>query len=172
MMRSMLCPLPRSLPTPRLRGFTLIELMVVIAIMAILALIAVPTYLDKIVREQIIEALPLADIATRPVTSMWNATKDWASDNAAAELPKPDLIVGTHVSAVTIDDGVVHITFGNRANGMLKGKVLSLRPAIVEDAPIVPITWVCGNASAPDKMTLIGKNLTNIDPNYLPMRCR
>jgi hypothetical protein len=40
--------------------------------------------------------------------------------------------------------GAIDITFGNKANGNLKGKILTLRPAVVDDAPVVPITWVCG----------------------------
>jgi len=57
------------------------------------------------------------------------------------------------VTNVAVEAGAVHITFGNQANAALKGKVLTLRPAIVEDATIVPVAWVCGNAAAPDKMT-------------------
>ena len=56
--------------------------------------------------------------------------------------------------------------------GVLMGKVLTLRPAVVEDAAIVPVTWVCGYATAPEKMTVKGENKTNIPPGYLPIRCR
>jgi type IV pilus assembly protein PilA len=42
----------------------------------------------------------------------------------------------------------------------------------VEDAPVVPVTWVCGYATAPEKMTIKGENKTNIPPGYLPIRCR
>ena len=44
--------------------------------------------------------------------------------------------------------------------------------AVVEDAPIVPVTWVCGYATAPEKMTVKGENKTNIPSGYLPIRCR
>jgi type IV pilus assembly protein PilA len=50
--------------------------------------------------------------------------------------------------------------------------MLTLRPAVVEDAPVVPITWVCGYATAPDKMTIKGTNNTTVPAPYLPIKCR
>jgi type IV pilus assembly protein PilA len=156
----------------RQQGFTLIELMVVIAIVAILAMMAVPSFQDKIIREQIIEALPLADLAKGPVAVTWPAGLPFPVDNAAAGLPADDKIVNNLVKSVAIQDGAIHITFGNRASGAINGKLLTLRPAVVESAPIVPVTWVCGYASAPTKMTVKGENRTNIAANFLPLRCR
>ena len=48
----------------------------------------------------------------------------------------------------------------------------TLRAAVIEDAPIVPVTWVCGYAEAPDKMTLHGQNQTNVPAAFLPFACR
>ena len=154
------------------RGFTLLELMVVIGIVAILALMAIPTYQDKFIRDQIAEALPLADIAKPPVVLSWAALQTFPADNAAAGLPVAEKIVNNYISSVSIQGGAINITFGNRANGVILGKVLTLRPAVVEDAPIVPVTWVCGYATAPEKMTIKGENKTNVPPGYLPIRCR
>ena len=120
-------------------GFTLIEILIVIGVVAILALLAMPNYSTRIIQEQIVEALPLADIAKPPVA---------------------------------LEGGVIHITFGNRANNQIVGKVLSIRPAVVEDSPIVPITWLCGFAPTPGKMTAKGMNETTIPANQLPLRCR
>jgi type IV pilus assembly protein PilA len=156
----------------RHRGFTLVELMVVVGIVAILALLALPTYSDKFIRDQIAEALPLADIAKPPVAVSWAALRSFPADNAAAGLPVADKIVNNYVKSVSIEGGAINITFGNKANGTILGKVLTLRPAVVEDAPIVPVTWVCGYATAPDKMTIKGENKTSIPPRYLPLRCR
>ena len=156
----------------RVRGFTLLELMVVVGIVAILALLAIPTYQDKFIRDQIAEALPLADIAKPPVVLSWAMLQNFPADNAAAGLPVADKIVNNYVSSVAIQGGAINITFGNKANGVIRGKILSLRPAVVEDAPIVPVTWVCGYATAPEKMTIKGENKTNIPPGYLPVRCR
>ncbi len=153
-------------------GFTAIELMVVMAVVAILALMAVPSYQEKLIRDQIIEALPLADIAKAPVAATWAAAQSFPHDNASVGLPVADKIVNNYISAVAIEDGAIHITFGNRANGLIKGKILTLRPAVVEDAPIVPVTWVCGYAPVPEKMTVKGENKTNIRAIYLPLNCR
>lgn len=154
------------------RGFTLIEMMVVVAIIAILALIALPNGQDKFIRAQITEALSLADIAKAPIAAYWSSAHTMLPDNASAGLPASDKVVNNFVRALTIQDGVIHITFGNRANALIKDKTLTLRPAVIDDAPVVPITWVCGNAGAPDKMTIKGENKTDIPPNFLPMQCR
>jgi len=156
----------------RTRGFTLVEMMVVIGIVAILALMAIPTYQDKFVRDQIVEALPLADIAKPAIALSWAALQTFPADNAAAGLPVAEKIVNSYIRSVAIQDGSINITFGNKANNVILGKVLTLRPAVVEDAPIVPVTWVCGYATAPEKMTVKGENRTNIPPGYLPIRCR
>jgi type IV pilus assembly protein PilA len=156
----------------RTRGFTLVEMMVVIGIVAILALMAIPTYQDKFIRDQIAEALPLADIAKPAVALSWAALQTFPADNAAAGLPVAEKIVNNFIGSVAVQGGAINITFGNKANHAILGKVLSLRPAVVEDAPIVPVTWVCGYATAPDKMTVKGENRTNIPPGYLPIRCR
>ena len=153
-------------------GFTMIEMMVVIGIIAILALMMIPGYQDKLIRDQINEARPLADIAKTPVAVSWAIAQAFPSDNAATGLPTPDKIVNNFISAVSVQSGAIHITFGNRANGNIRGKVLTLRPATVDDAPIVPVTWVCGYAAAPAKMTVKGENKTDIPANFLPFLCR
>src|SRR5882672_6140999 len=156
----------------RHRGFSLLELMVVVGIIAILALLAIPTYQDKFIRDQIAEALPLADIAKPPVALSWALLQNFPADNAAAGLPVADKMVNNFISSVAIQGGAIHVTFGNKANSVIRGKILSLRPAVVEDAPIVPVTWVCGYATAPERMTIKGENKTNIPPGLLPIRCR
>ena len=156
----------------RRRGFTMLELMAVVAVIGILALIAIPTYMDKIVREQIKASLPLADIAKPPIAASWALMQTVPGDNADAGLPVADKIVGNFVSSVAVQDGAIQITFGNRASSAISGKVLSVRPAVVEDAPIVPIAWVCGYAETPDKMKTFGQNQTNISGELLPFECR
>ena len=156
----------------RHNGFSMMELMAVVAVVAILATLALPSYLDRIVRDQIREALPLADIAKQPIATSWSLMQTFPADNASAGLPPADKIVANYVSAVAVENGAIHITFGNRANRALEGKILSLRPAVVEDAPIVPIAWACGYAEAPEKMTLKGENRTSIPEPLLPIECR
>ena len=153
-------------------GFTLIEMLMVVAVLAILALLALPSYQGKVVRDQIVEGSALANLAKGPIAAQWSATKTLPVDNASIALPQADKIVNNFVSALAVQDGAIHITYGNRANGNLKNKILTLRPAVVTDAPVVPVTWVCGFASAPNKMTAMGDNKTTISKEYLPLNCR
>jgi type IV pilus assembly protein PilA len=76
------------------------------------------------------------------------------------------------VSGVAVEAGAIHLIFGNRANSLIRGKVLTLRPAVVEDAPVVPVTWICGFGAVPDKMTVKGANRTEVPKTYLPLKCR
>lgn len=155
-----------------MKGFTLIELMVVIAVIAILALLAVPSMQSRLVREHIVEAVRLADIAKAPIAASWTRDHVLLLDNAAAGLPVAEKIVSNHVKSLTIEGGAIHLIFGNQASAAIRGKTLTLRPAIVEDAPVVPIAWVCGNARPPDQMTAQGMNRTDVDKNFLPLSCR
>lgn len=147
-------------------------MMIVVAILAILALIAIPGVPDKLVRERIAEAIKLADIVKGPIATSWSQNRGMPVDNAAAGLPVADKIVNDYISSVAVESGAIQITFGNRANVAIRGKVLSLRPGVIEDATIVPITWVCGDAAPPDKMVAKGLNKTNVPERYLPFACR
>jgi type IV pilus assembly protein PilA len=155
-----------------LNGFSALEMMVVVAIIAILAMIAIPSQLGRIIKEQVVAALPLADIAKEPIAAGWKADKTLLADNAAANLPSADKVVSNFISALNVQNGVIDMTFGNKAHPKLQGKILSIRPAVIEESQVVPIAWVCGNAKAPNKMIIKGENKTNIAAEYLPLICR
>jgi len=163
---------PRLVRRSMRLGFTLIEMMVVIGIVAVLALIALPGVPDKLIRDRIVESVKLADIVKPKVADAWSATGKLPVDNAAAGLPVADKIVNEYISAVAIESGAIQVTFGNRANAAIQGKVLSLRPGVIEDARIVPVSWVCGNAEPPNKMTVKGLNKTDVPARFLPFNCR
>lgn len=150
----------------------MIELMVVIAIIAILSMLALPSYYYKMVTDQIGTITPLLTVAETPVAAAWAVTQKLPADNTAAGLPAPEKMIGNYVSAVTVVNGAVNVTFSKRAMPALSGKVLSYRPAVVSDSPVVPVTWVCGNAAPPPKMTVLGANQTTIDASYLPRGCK
>ena len=162
----------RSTHAAQVAGFSLLELMVVVAIVVILALIALPGVPDKFVRDQIVDAVKLTEIAKAPVALAWAVAAKLPVNNAEAGLPAADKIVNNYISSVAVESGAIQVTFGNHANANIRGKTLTLRPGVVEDATVVPVAWVCGNAEPPVKMTAKGLNKTSIPLKYLPLNCR
>jgi type IV pilus assembly protein PilA len=154
------------------RGFTLIELMIVIAILGIGAGLAMPSYQDRVIRAQVAEGLALADIAKQAIATEYARSGKLPADNASAGLPPADRIVGNYVSSLAVEGGAVQISFGQLSNRNLAGKVLSLRPAMVPAYKQVPIAWVCGQASVPPKMSAEGSNRTTLPGPHLPVECR
>lgn len=153
-------------------GFSAIEIMVVMAILVILAMIAIPSSLARIVKTQVAGTIPWADVATEPIEQSWKVNKTLPPDNVAVGLPSPEKIVSNFVTSLTVKDGAIHMTLGNKVHPKIKDKVLTIRPAVVEDSQVVPIAWVCGNASPPTPMVVKGENMTTIPDEYLPQSCR
>jgi type IV pilus assembly protein PilA len=155
----------------RRRGFTLIELVVVLAVVAILAMMAIPSYQDRVIRKQVVEAVELVGFARPSIQAYYSLKHAMPADNADAGLPSAAQIVGNYVSQVVVSGGAMTITFGNKAHPNLAGKQLTLRPAVVDGAPAVPIAWVCGHASPPAGMIAAGADLTSLPAQYLPLNC-
>jgi len=142
------------------KGFTLIELMIVVAIIAILAAIAIPAYQDYLVRAQVSEASTLADGSKTAISEFYSNTGEFPSTNASAGLAVKTDIKGKYVTSVDaggVKTGVIQVAFGNAANKALTGKFFSLS-AITHAGSI---EWSCKNAT-----------YTTVDPKYLPTSCR
>jgi type IV pilus assembly protein PilA len=154
------------------RGFTMIELLVVIAIVAILAALAMPSIQQRAIRVQVAEGRTLAQFAQQAIQAQYAATQALPADNAAAGLPPADHIVGNFVTGLAVRDGAIVLTFGNQAIGALAGHKLSLRPAVVQGYPQVPIAWVCGTANVPGNMTAATPDETDLPVAWLPLGCR
>lgn len=156
----------------RMRGFTLIELMVVVSIIGILASIALPSFQSYTIRAQITEALALAAEVKDDIRDVYKHTGRFPVDNRAAGLPLPQHLLGNYVEGIEVVNGSLHIRLGNKANKMIADKVLTLQPLIVAENPGSPMSWNCGNSVPPKGMTTVGENRTDVDRQFLPFACR
>jgi len=143
------------------KGFTLIELMIVIAIIGILAAIAIPAYQNYTIRAQVSEGLSLMDGAKTAVVEFYNNKGTWPTANASAGLATNTSITGNYVSQVDVGtNGFIIATYGGKANTAIFGKTLALS-AITSGGG--SIKFICGFAGT-------GTN-TSIDKKYLPSSC-
>ena len=160
------------------KGFTLIELMIVVAIIGILAAIAIPAYQDYTIRAQVSEGMNLAAAAKAAVAeSFLNRGTAPANRTQAGMSPNAVDTVGKYVTQVEVTDGVIEIEYGNDANAGITGKTLELVPYVSADNSI---SWKCGAANEPtnDPMPGAPTGSTGGDlagtnyVKYLPSACR
>ena len=151
------------------QGFTLIELMIVVAIIGILAAIAIPAYQDYTVRAQVSEGLSLAGGAKAAVTEYFQDRGDWPTANAGATgagIAAPGEITGKYVASVTVNDdaagngvgaagSTIGVLYGNDAHAtLLDTFTLVLTPTNRGGS----VEWACSSA--------------DIDDRHIPSSCR
>jgi type IV pilus assembly protein PilA len=154
------------------RGFTWIELLMVLAALAALALMAIPAMQDGVLKRQVKDGMSLATVAEPNVQAAYALAGTMPADNKAAGLPDHDKIVSQLVKDVNVTDGASTVTFGNNASKALDGMTLTFRPAVVPDEHAVPIAWLCHGVGVPKGMQVLGEDHTNIPDKWLPVECR
>ncbi|WP_442499733.1 pilin [Neisseria meningitidis] len=165
------------------KGFTLIELMIVIAIVGILAAVALPAYQDYTARAQVSEAILLAEGQKSAVTEYYLNHGKWPGDNSSAGVATSTDIKGKYVQSVEVKNGVITATMlSSGVNNEIKGKKLSLWAKRQNGS----VKWFCGQpvtradangANNDEVKAATGTTGTtgttgNIDTKHLPSTCR
>jgi type IV pilus assembly protein PilA len=149
------------------KGFTLIELMIVVAIIGILAAIAIPAYQNYTIRAQITEGLNLADGWKTAIAEYYANAGTWPA--GIGNLTGTSASSSKYVSSIAISGGTIAITYGAQVNAKVSGSVLALVPYTNNNNDVV---WVCGTAATPTSVTTTATTVsTSVSPQYLPAAC-
>jgi type IV pilus assembly protein PilA len=154
------------------QGFTLIELMIVVAIIGILAAIAIPAYQNYTIRAQVTEGLTLADGWKTAVAEYYASTGGWPLQS---NLTGTAVSVGKYEKTVTVTaGGTIHIIYGNSANTKIANAILDLTPYTNGNNDVL---WQCGFGPAPSGAGVSAASgataggATSILAQYLPISC-
>ncbi|HEZ6265039.1 TPA: pilin [Neisseria meningitidis] len=160
------------------KGFTLIELMIVIAIVGILAAVALPAYQDYTARAQVSEAILLAEGQKSAVTEYYLNHGEWPANNSSAGVAtSASDIKGKYVQSVEVAKGVITATMlSSGVNNEIKGKKLSLWAKRQAGS----VKWFCGQpvtrnnakANAANDEVTAANGTDKIDTKHLPSTCR
>ncbi|CNR18997.1 pilin [Neisseria gonorrhoeae] len=154
------------------KGFTLIELMIVIAIVGILAAVALPAYQDYTARAQVSEAILLAEGQKSAVTEYYLNHGIWPEDNTSAGVASSSSIKGKYVESVTVAKGVVTAQMKpSGVNNEIKDKRLSLWGRRENGS----VKWFCGQPvtrTKADADDVKADGTKKIETKHLPSTCR
>ncbi|MCH9004017.1 MAG: pilin [Proteobacteria bacterium] len=126
------------------QGFTLIELMIVVAIIGILAAIAIPAYQDYTIRAQVSEGINLTAGAKAATTEYSMDTGRWPTDNTFAGLSAPGEISGKYTTGVATVVGVITVTYGGDAHALIQGATLVMTGVTNAGS----VEWLCTTGMA------------------------
>ncbi len=129
------------------KGFTLIELMIVVAIIGILAAIAIPAYQNYTIRAQITEGLNLADGWKTAIAEYYANYGTWPSGTSLAGTSSSS---SKYVSSISVTTGTILITYGNLVNTKVSGSTLALQPYTDANNDVI---WQCGTAAVPSTVS-------------------
>ena len=129
------------------KGFTLIELMITVAIVGILASIALPAYQDYTIRAQVSEGFQLVWGIQSAIIDNYANTGSFGVDNTTLGFTVVGA-TGKYITNVVNNNGVITLTYGNQVNNTIVGKTLTLSASVDADGAI---KWTCNNGTLPKK---------------------